>query len=73
MTLANESYQVTLLEKISNISARSHLQLRLLKIKNSVGVIPSLLGFQWGRKTCSKWPLRARRGKGEKRLNYSSF
>lgn len=73
MTLANESYQVTSLEKISNISAGSHLQLCLLKIKDSVASIPSLMGLQWGRKISSKWPLRARGNKAEKRLDYSSF
>lgn len=73
MTLANESYQVTYLAKISNISAGSHSQTCLLKIKNSVGFIPGLTGLFRGSKMCSKWSLRARGSKGEKRLNYSSF
>jgi len=53
MTLANESYQVPLLGKISNISAGSHLQSCLLKIKNTVGFIPRLMGLLRGRRMCS--------------------
>lgn len=50
MTLANESYQVTFLGSISNISAGSHSQSRLLKIKSSDGFTHSLVGLLRGRK-----------------------
>lgn len=65
MTLANESYQVTLLGNISNISAGSHLQSCLLKIKSSASFTCGLVGLLRGRKMHSKWSLRV---KGRKDL-----